>query len=348
MKALSTYLFIAGFFVIAASCKHKSDSDTAIKDDVIPVKVQQLHQEQTDNAILVSGQFTTDDETIRSFKTGGIIDQIMVKEGDAVKKGQLLATLHLTEINALAQQAMLGYQKTQRDYERALRLYKDSVATLEQMQNAKTAMDLAKQQLETAQFNRSYSEIRATADGFILKKYANEGQMVAPGTPVLQTNGAAGNNWLFKAGVSDRQWSAIAVQDPVSIETDAFPDKTISGTVFKKSEGIDPQSGTFIIQIKINQTPRGLASGLFGRATITPSKQNGTWSIPYDALLDGNNNEGYVFVTNDNKTAHRVKVSITSIQNGRININSGLEHAGALIISGSAYLDEGSSIKIMQ
>ena len=75
---------------------------------------------------------------------------MLVKEGDRVKKGQLLDTLKSTEIAAQVQQVNLALEKAQRDYQRASKLYKDSVATLEQLQNAKTGVDIARQNLQQA------------------------------------------------------------------------------------------------------------------------------------------------------------------------------------------------------
>ena len=152
----------------------------------------------------VSGQFTTDDEVMMSFKTTGIISKIFVKEGDAIKKGQLLATLNLTEIDASLQQAQLAYEKASRDLQRLNNLYNDSVATLEQVQNAKTTRDLAAQQLNTARFNSQYSEIRAEANGFVLRKLANEGQLVSSGNAVFQTNGAGSGKWILRSGITDQ------------------------------------------------------------------------------------------------------------------------------------------------
>ena len=91
----------------------------------------------------------------------------------------MLATLQLTEINAQVQQAQLGVDKALRDYNRTLNLYHDSVATLEQVQNVKTGLDLARQQLSAVQFNRGYATIRAPKSGFVLKKMADAGQVVS-------------------------------------------------------------------------------------------------------------------------------------------------------------------------
>ncbi len=334
--------------MLAFSCGNSRRPDEKVQEDIIPVKVQTLKQGSDGSVIRASGLFTTDDETILSFKNGGVINSILVKEGDAVKAGQLLATLNLTEVNAGAQQAALAKEKAERDYQRAYKLYKDSVATLEQMQNARTAMEVAGQQLKAVTFNRRFSEIRATVSGYVLQRFANEGQVVGPGTPVLQINGAGKGEWLLKVGVSDRQWAAISKGDRASVQSDALPGKPLQAFVFKKSEGIDPSSGTFSIHLKISDKKvPAIASGMFAKAEIYPSeKKANTWTIPYDALLDGDGGTGYVFITNDGKHAEKIEVQVSEIRKDRVLITGGLEHAKYLIVSGSPYLNEGSEIKI--
>lgn len=348
MKIAYPTLLLATLFLGACS-QHKKDQDTIANQDVIPVKILPLKVEDVNNSIAVSGQFTTNDETLLSFKNGGVINKIYVKEGDVIQQGQLLAKVNGTEITAQVQQVTLAYQKAERDYNRASKLYKDSVATLEQMQNAKTAFQVAKEQLDAAKFNQNYAEIRATSSGYVLKKLASDGQIVGPGTPVLQINGAKQNKWVLKVGLSDRQWATLKVNDRATITTDALPNQSLSAKVTRKSEGIDPQSGTFAVELTLDEPKiKGLATGLFGKATIIPTKSSSGYTIPYDALLDGGENEGFVFVTNDNKTAQKVKVQLGAIQNDKINVIGGLENATALIVSGSAYLTDGSKIKVVK
>ncbi|MBK8884570.1 MAG: biotin/lipoyl-binding protein [Bacteroidales bacterium] len=117
-----------------------------------------MNQAEVTGSVQSSGQFTTDDETMLSFKTGGIVDRIYVKEGDKIRKGQLLATLDLTEISSQVNQSQIAYEKAARDYNRIENLQKDSVASLEQLQNSKTGLELAKQQLAAAKFNLQYSK----------------------------------------------------------------------------------------------------------------------------------------------------------------------------------------------
>lgn len=332
--------------VILSSCQTQ-EKETTPKQDIIPVKTISLSSDTVNQQFTASGQFTTDDETVLSFKTGGIIQRVYVKEGDRISRGQLLATLNLTEVNTVVAQAKLGLQKAERDYERANNLYRDSVATLEQMQNAKTALELARQQYAGAGFNQQYSEIRASTNGFVLRKFANDGQVVAPGTPVLQVNGATSAKWSLRAGVSDRQWASLKVGDRATVTSDVAPGRSFAARVSKKTEGVDMQSGTFLVYVELEEAPKDiLASGLFGKATIYPKQQQTAWSIPFDALLDGDAREAYVFVTSDGKTARKVKVEVSRVDKNAVWIASGLENAGDLIISGSAYLNDGSLIQV--
>jgi len=332
------------------SCgRSEQQSAEGLHEDTIPVAILPLDRRQSGQQINTSGVFTTDNEVVLSFKNGGVVNKVYVKEGDAVKPGQLLATLNPTEINTSVNQAKLSEEKALRDYERARQLYRDSVATLEQLQNAETALHIAREQLRAANFNQGQSSIRAEAAGYVLKRLVNDGQVVGPGTSVLQINQTGNADWQLRVGLSDKQWAAIRLGDSATVFSPVF-EKGISAVVYKKAEGVDPASGVFTAMLKIISPTDQLkiGSGMFAQATIKTRKQSAFWHIPYDAILDGDSGEASVFITNDNKTAKRVEIKIENIQQDQVEVSSGLEDAKSLIISGSAYLTDGSPIKIMK
>ncbi|SEK96228.1 efflux RND transporter periplasmic adaptor subunit [Parapedobacter koreensis] len=337
-----------GLLLAAWACGHRQPDTSLADKEIIPVVIMPLVSKDTAQSVSATGTFTTDDETVLSFKNGGAIQQIQVKEGDAFKRGQLLASLEPTEINTAVKQSQLALEKAERDYKRARQLYLDSVATKEQMENAQTALELAKQDAERAAYNLGHTGIRAAFDGYVLQRPANAGQIVGPGTPVLVVSGTGRSGWLLKVGVGDRQWAAIQVGDGATVTSDAIG-KPIQAEVYRKSEGIDPQSGTFTIYLKLKLAEAPLptlASGMFGKAEIRLASKQGAWLIPYEALLDGDAGSGYVFVTDDGKMARRVPVQVGGIQKDHIMITRGLEHAQSLIVSGSPYLRDGSAITV--
>ena len=344
IMTISTLLML-----LLSGCGKEPENATLSKPvEAIPVKVIFLSQAEVTGNVQSSGQFTTDDETMLSFKTGGIVDRIYVKEGDRIRKGQLLATLDLTEISSQVNQSQIAFEKAARDYERFENLRKDSVATLEQLQNSKTGLELAKQQLATAKFNLQYSKIRATHDGVILKKLANEGQMIGQGTPVLQTSSKGLTDWILRVAVSDKDWANIKLNDKASVQIEALNICGMEAYVSSKAEDADPMTGSFSIDLKLkNARKLNIASGMFGKAEIILSQKNLVWQVPNDALLDGNADQGFVFVTNNYTNALKVPVTIDAIDGKNILISKGLAGYKSLIVSGSAYLTDKSVIKVI-
>ena len=341
---------LAPLLFIAQSCTDGKGAGHVIPkaSEPVPVRTMSLVPTTGSNTVKASGQFGTEDETILAFKTSGIVDRVYVSEGDPVKRGQLLATLDMTEIDAVVAQARMNSEKATRDFKRARNLYADSVATLEQFQNAETAVSLAERQLEAAEFNRSHSQIHAPADGFVLKKFVSAGEVVSTGDPVLLTNTINKNGWLLKVAVSDRQWSQLKVGDAARIHVDAFPDKILNGTLVRKAKTADPASGAFQLELSVQPSDIKLATGMFGAAEFTSSDTALAWSVPFEAVLDANDHDGFVFVTTDGLVAHKLPVHIESFNSAYVLITSGLESSQQLIVSGSAYLNDGSPIRIVK
>ena len=349
---IATTILTAGVLisVTLTSCTDGKSGTPKIvkKNTAVPVRIIELESAEQQAKVKTSGKITTDNETYLAFKSGGVIDKIFVHEGDAVKKGEVLVTLDMREINAIVSQARLGYEKSLRDFTRVEKLYKDSVVTLEQLQNARTALDVAHEQFQSAEFNRQYSKITAQQDGFVLRKFANPGQVVGIGDPILLTNSPGKDNWILKVNASDRQWSSIRINDKATVNLDAFPGEVFEAKVIRKSETSDPATGTFSIDLQVKNGKATFASGMFASAEISTSNRSTVWSIPYESLLDANGNEGFVFVTSDNKTAVKHPVTISAITQDRVTITKGLENHHALIVSGSAYLTDQSPITIIK
>ncbi len=345
MRLFILLVFVAAF---AQSCSSNAKQPASTMNrEVIPVKLIPVNNDSSVNSIIASGLLSTESDARLSFKIGGVIEAVYVKEGDKVKRGQLLATLKNTEIAAQVSQVKLGLEKAERDLRRAENLYRDSVATLEQVQNARTAYDLARQNLQQVSFNSDYSRILSPADGFVVKKIANAGELAAPGAPIVQINGSSSSSqWVLKVGLPDHEWAIAEKGDRALVTLDAFPGKKFPAVVSKKTLAADPQSGSFTIELQVQFNKEQPALGMFGNAVITPSRQAAGVSIPYEALLEANGHKGYVFISDDEKTVRRVEVQIASINNNVVYIASGLEGHRFVVGAGSPYLTDNALISV--
>ena len=348
MKKIIVIFFV--FALTVTSCKrHDKENNALVNSEVIAVKIAPVQLGETSNDVVATGLLTTENEARLSFKIGGVIDNIFVNEGEFIHKGQLLATLKTTEINSQLEQARLGYAKAKRDYDRLNHLYTDSVVTLEQLQNSKTALDIAQKTVDLISFNSKFASIISPANGFVTKKISNTGEIVNPGTPIVAINEAnPQSNWLLKVGVSDKEWATVRIGQKATIELDALPGKIFEASVYRKSQAADPASGSFQIELKIRAGSEKLALGMFGKTTIVSGITAKSIVIPYDALIEADGNKAFVFVPSDSNRVKRIPVIIESFDNNAVVIKSGLENITEVIVSNSAFLNEKSIISIIK
>jgi RND family efflux transporter MFP subunit len=228
-------------------------------------------------------------------------------------------------------------------------LYKDSVATLEQLQNAKTGLEIAKQNYQQASFNQQYSKIYATQDGFIVKKLKNEGELAEPGGPVLLTGAvSATSKWILTTGVSDKEWSILHKGNAATVTIEAFPGKSFPAVISKKSLAADPVNGSFDIELQVDFGKEQPAIGMFGKAEINTVTNASGYTIPYESLLEANGKKGFVFASNDGKTVKRVEVTIGSIDEKTLHVTEGLEGYRYVVSAGSPYLNDQSTVRVIK
>jgi len=347
---MNKYLFISLLFIplFIACNKDKPETETHAVTSAAPstafyVRTVPIENSQLSDVIHITGIIQSDSDAKPSFKTGGVIANTYVKEGDAVRKGQLLAKLNMTEIEAQATQAQFSLDKAKRDQQRIQNLYADSIVTLEQLQNASTAVDIAQKTLQIAQFNVAYSEVRAPIDGKIVTQMLHEGEIAAPGLPVYYIMGVKSSDWKLVAGLTDKNWSRVKEGNKATITLDAYPELEITGTVKRLSDVANPLSGTFDAEITIPAKDKRIAAGMLAHVEISPAKGEAYPVIPIEALVSSNGKSGVVYVPNNGRAEKRL-VRIQQFDGEWVAILSGLENATEVITAGSGFLENGDEI----
>jgi RND family efflux transporter MFP subunit len=186
--------------------------EAPVAEKPTPVRVQHASTGPAVPPIDTSGIVTTKHEMRLSFKMGGVVRRIYVQEGDVVKQGQRLAEIELTEVGAQVEQARQMADKSQRDLKRGENLYADQVISLEQLQDLRTQAAMASAQFNSAQFNLGYSVITAPRDGKVLRKLAEERELVPAGSPVL-VFGESGRGYVVRAALADREIVNVKLGD---------------------------------------------------------------------------------------------------------------------------------------
>lgn len=346
MVKINILIISITIFGLISSCgKTTEEQETKTR---INVRVAPVVQKSLALPISTSGKLYTSTESKLSFKIPGIIAQIYANEGQSVKKGVRLAALDLVEMKARVSQAQSARQKAERDLARAERLYADSVATLEQLQNSKTALDIASSDAKVAEFNLQYSTIYAPESGKILKRFAEEGELIGAGNPVF-LYGASKEGWVLRAGVTDQQIIQLEVSDEAIITFDAYPDEKFPAKISEIEAVANPYTGTFEVELQLDPSNFQLYSGFVGKVKILPKKVQNYAVVPIEALIEGNMNEGFVYEADrKTNTATQYKIKIGKIVGNQMLVNSGLENIKEVVTYGAQYLTHNSRINIVE
>lgn len=350
MKFYKNTLF--AILLFAACGKNEPAKTTAApaeSDEIIAIKTAPVEQKTMSLPVAGSGFITSASEQRLAFKIPGVINKIFVEEGDLVRPGQLLATLDLTEINAQVGQATRAVEKTDRDLVRVEGLRRDSAATLELLQNATTARDVARENLTIASFNQKYGEIRATKAGRVIKKLMNAGEIIGPGMPVFVLFAEGQNDWVLKINVSDRDWARLKPGQSAKISLDAFPETSFLGKITELPPAADASNGLYPIEIRVAPGEKRFAPGLFGQAEITAGTGRSYPVIPIESLVEGEGKDAFVFLLKkDGVSVEKRAVRVAFLEKNMAVIASGLDGVSAVVGVGSPFLSENSKVKLAE
>ena len=315
------------------------------------VKTEAVQSGPAASLIEVPGIGAFRDETRLSFKVGGVIERINVREGETVEKGQRLASLNKQDVNAAVSQASAGFEKAQRDLQRGKLLREQEVISKVQLDNLETAAQAARAQLSQAQFASQTAEIQAQANGVVLKRFAQTGEVVSPGQPILLL-GSKSSGFVMKASLADRQAVHIQLGAKAEVQFDALPGVKWPGKVIELSQAADPATGTYGVLVEVNTSAHenlNLLFGMQGRTHIEPNNFNGTRSyVPIEAVVEGDNKAAWIYTVQTDNTVKRQTVAVAFIQGDRIALVDQLAEGTRVVSTGAAYLQDGETVKVQE
>lgn len=314
-----------------------------------PVRVTAVEQAPLEPVIRTVGTLEPAEEVRLSFKTGGVIASIAVEQGAPVRAGQALAALAQQEVAAAVAQARALADKAERDLERGRALFKDEVATREQLEDLTTARDVALANLRAAEFNARFSRIEAPADGIVLRRLAEPDELVAAGQPVLVVGSTAGG-WIVSAALSDRDIVRTQVGDPARITLDAYPGRVFPATVTELASAADPRTGTYEMKLAIDPAGARFVQGLVAKVEMTRATGAAVNVVPVQSLLEADGTAAVVYVVardGDDDVAERVPVELGRLVGDRVEVLTGLDGDERVVTEGASYLRDGQAVRVL-
>jgi RND family efflux transporter MFP subunit len=283
-------------------------------------------------------------ETPLGFTSGGQIARVFVNEGDRVQRGQLLAILSTTPVEAELAAALAEAGRAASDAERLRGLYSKGWVTKPRYESARASAQASAAQVKARRFALETAKVVAPSGGVVLARLAEPTQIVAAGTPVMIIGEAAGG-YIIRVPVNDRAAAALRTGAPATVQFEALGSPTLRGRIVEIGGKARQATGTFDVEIALPSVA-GLRSGMIGTVSMIAASRTANPRIvaPAAALISPRAGEALVYIIDATGLARLRKVTLGETTDAGVEIVSGLVGGERIALTGFDKIKDGSRV----
>ncbi len=378
------FLIMAATSVWLGSCSRK-DATSKVPE---PMTVRVRKVRVTNQPVAVSASCTVEPEDTSkvAFQIPGKVVRVAVREGDAVRTGQLLAEIdpsdyrHAAEAAAAqlalaksgVEEAKVAYAQAADEYQRMKKLYdrkslapndfkKFEAAYLAARERygavvegeggnprgAVAALKQAEAQEKIARKRLADTQLLATINGFVGKKLIEVGDTVAAGYPVFVLVNL--NPVKVRAGVPEADIGKVRAGQSASIQIPALGEEHFEGKVTLVGVAAESASRTFTVEIKVPNPHTILRAGMIAEAQIRTDERTNALTLPGEAIVRDTQGATLVYVYYpDQKRVFSRRVEVGSVHDREVEIVKGLDEHDLVVVAGQQRATEGMPVNALE
>jgi len=313
----------------------------------VQVKTEILKKTNFKRFIEVQATVVAEDKVNVSSEVGGRITALNVKEGDYVKRGQLIAKTDMVTVENQIAELQTSLNLAQTVFERQERLWKQNIGSELQYLEAESNKERLENSLATIKSQISKKNIYAPISGTVEMKYMNQGETVSPGMPIIQILNTGKTKVV--ADIQESFLGKIKRGDEVEINFPAL-NETTKSKVTMLGRSIDPANRTFKVEFSGGGLGSRIKPNLMASVRFNDLEQNDAVVIPLDVIQEDVGGNKFVFraKTQDNKKfAEKVLIELGESSKEGVVILIGLQPGDELINAGGLNLSDKDPIIVI-
>ena len=311
---------------------------TAVQKNVALVYSETVERKDFKKFSEIQGAVEGEDMVSATSEIAGRIIQLNAKEGDYIKKGQLVAKIDVEQLNKQIDELNKALELANTVFDRQDRLWKQNIGSEIQFLEAKNNKERLEKNLETLKFQLTKSEVFAPISGSIENVILKNGEVTSPGTPIIQILDT--RKLKIKADAPEDYLKSIRMGEKVTVKIPALDLEQIA-RVSLIGNTIDASNRTFKIEIGLPKVSNLLKPNLLALVMINDYVLENSVVVPVETVLQEVGGKDYVFIVEqgaEQSIAKKVYVETGESYNGEIVIQKGLNGGEQLITEGARYL----------
>lgn len=334
----------------------------------LTVEVGRVQRTAINDEITVVGNLIGEATVAVAPRAAGRLQEVYVRLGDRVNRGQRIAKIEDFELQEQIKQAEAAQEvasATIRQREADLALAKTNVERNQSLfdrnilpkqtlddntaryQSAQAQLDLARAQavqskarLDELNINLANTIITSPTNGYIARRLVDPGASVGQNAPVVEVVDIS--RVRLVANVVERDLKELQAGDTTRVQVDAYPGETFTGRIARVSPVLDPATRTASLEVEIPNPDARLKPGMYARVGITMDTKKDALVLPSDALADLGGRRGVFQVQNGTAVFRTVQVG--SEQGYLVEVLGGLSEGDEVITTGARALRDGDPV----
>ncbi|MFA0096651.1 efflux RND transporter periplasmic adaptor subunit [Vibrio splendidus] len=314
--------------------------------NLIPVTIEKAHKQAFTSSINEVGKIRATDSAALTFSASDKILNIHFKDGDSVKKGELIAQLDNTKAKADLDKARSSLALAKSKLKRVQELLKKQPDSMSQQD----VEELGEQaNLAAADFRQKEALMNdyllvAPFDGQLTNFTHSVGSKIDGATALVSLIKLDPVEVQYSIGQSDLGNAKLGQN--VSIQVDAFVDEAFSGVVDYIAPAVDESSGRVEVHAHVTNPDHRLVPGMFAKVSQMTSEDT-TQMVVSQNSVQAKNAQRFVWIVNGEKIEQRIVELGVNTNDGYVVVESGLKLGDQVVVTGQQNLKKASLVKVM-
>lgn len=303
------------------------------------------------------------------FRVAGQLSELLVKAGEHVKRGQVIATLDTsdfqTKLRGLDSQllgARASLQEAELNFKRNSVLLKDDIvskATYDSahsvFENARAQVKQLEQQREQARLNLEYTELRAPFDGVVAQTYVKNFENVQAQQRIARLDDVKRLDVEVEVPeliIALLQANTKMLKKP-AVRFAAMPNELYEAEIKEFETTANEQTRTYTVTVSLPQPEgvsiySGMTAEVIGYLPGDPSGATEGIRVPVNAVAVDEENLPFVWIVQNDNTVKRISVELATMQQDEYILKAGLDFGMQIVTAGVHYLKEGQPVRVLQ
>lgn len=323
-------------------------ADAGREEPSIAVKVGDVVREPISSLYSTSATLRADRQATVIARTRGVVERLVVEEGDRVGAGQALAYLEDDEQVIAAARARSNEEKAKRDFARITGLHDRGLSSLDEYEASRTTAEDSKHALELAELELSRTVIRAPIKGVVVARHLDVGATVSDGTPVYDL--ADLDPLYADINIPERHVTRLKPGQEVRLAADATG-AAANAIIERIAPSVDPATGTVKVTVAITGDS-GLRPGAFVRVDIVTDTHQDALVVARSALV-AEGRRWHIYRLGEEDLVEQIEVVLGFESGDRVEIDHPTDAeftiapGDRVVVVGAPALSDGAKIRIM-